>query len=77
MEYNTVKDISISWNISQRCITKLCESGRLSGAKKMGSVWFIPVGTSKPKDGRVKSGKYMKSAESEIVNTEEISDGIN
>lgn len=34
--------------------------GRILGATKIGSYWAIPVDAEKPKDQRVKSGKYIK-----------------
>lgn len=33
---------------------------RILGTTKIGSYWAIPVDAEKPKDERIKSGKYVK-----------------
>jgi hypothetical protein len=38
----------------------LCLEGRIEGAEKFGNVWAIPDDAEKPKDERVKSGRYIK-----------------
>ena len=43
-------------------INTLCLEGRIEGAVKFGNTWAIPVGAKKPKDKRVKSGKYVKES---------------
>lgn len=40
----------------------LCSEGRIPGATKIGSYWAIPAEAEKPKDARIKSGKYVISA---------------
>ena len=60
MEYMTIQEASDKWAISERRIQVLCVEGRLSGATKFGRQWAIPVSTGKPKDARIKSGKYIK-----------------
>lgn len=57
-----VKDAAKRWNISERRVSTLCMEGRISGAKKQGKSWLIPVDAKKPADGRVKSGRYKKAA---------------
>lgn len=57
-----VKDAAKRWNISERRVSTLCREGRISGAKKQGKSWLIPVDAKKPADGRVKSGRYKKAA---------------
>ena len=57
--YITIKEASDRWNISTRRISKLCEEGRIAGAEKRGGVWFLPPNAEKPKDARIKSGKYI------------------
>lgn len=37
----------------------LCVENRISGAVKIGYSWVIPADAEKPKDARVKSGKYI------------------
>lgn len=38
----------------------MCSTDRIPGATKIGSYWAIPVDAEKPKDERIKSGKYVK-----------------
>ena len=58
--YMTVKQASEKWGISQRRIRTLCMEGRIEGAFKMGAYWSIPEDAEKPKDERIKSGRYVK-----------------
>ena len=60
MEYLSITQTSEKWGLSKRRIQVLCQEGRLSGAMKVGSYWAIPADAVKPKDERIKSGKYMK-----------------
>ena len=48
------------WGIKQRRIRVLCAEGRIEGACKAGAFWLIPEDAEKPKDERIKSGKYIK-----------------
>ena len=48
------------WGISGRRIQRLCTEGRIPGATKIGSYWAVPADAEKPKDERIKSGKYIK-----------------
>ena len=65
MNFMTTKQASELWGVSQRRVAILCEQGRLEGVKKAGSVWLIPPDTQKPKDDRIKSGKYIKKENKE------------
>ena len=60
MRYFSVSQMSEKWGISQRRIRTLCMEGRIEGAFKMGAYWSIPENAEKPKDKRVKSGRYVK-----------------
>ena len=60
MEYLSITQTSEKWGLSKRRIQVLCQEGRLLGAMKVGSYWAIPADAVKPKDERIKSGKYMK-----------------
>lgn len=60
MELVAIKDISTSWNVSPRRITKLCEDGRIIGAQKIAGIWLLPSNSEKPVDARIKNGKYVK-----------------
>lgn len=61
MEYCTTVELSKIWGISARRIGVLCAEGRIEGAIKKGKTWLIPSTSTKPKDERIKSGKYIKS----------------
>lgn len=54
-DYLTVKEVAEMWGITTRRVTVLCVEGRVDGAKKIGSLWFIPKYTSKSSDARVKN----------------------
>lgn len=59
MEYMTIKEASELWGLSVRRIQTLCDEERIEGATKFGTVWAIPKDAERPKDGRIKSGKYV------------------
>lgn len=56
----TLKETAEKWGISARRINVLCADGRIPGATKIGNMWVIPYGAQKPKDERIKTGKYIK-----------------
>ena len=58
--YLTIADISEKWGIKARRINTLCLEGRIEGTVKFGNTWAIPEDAEKPKDERIKSGKYIK-----------------
>lgn len=60
MRYFSISQMSDKWGISQRRIRTLCMEGRIEGAFKMGAYWSIPEDAEKPKDERIKSGRYVK-----------------
>lgn len=60
MRYFSISQMSDKWGISQRRIRTLCMEGRIDGAFKMGAYWSIPEDAEKPKDERIKSGRYVK-----------------
>lgn len=59
--YITIKEASKKWGIGERRVNTLCQEGRIDGAKKFGLSWAIPEDAEKPKDQRIKSGKYIKT----------------
>ncbi|MBQ3601565.1 MAG: DNA-binding protein [Lachnospiraceae bacterium] len=61
MAYLSIKQTSEKWGISGRRIQVLCAQGRIEGATKIGSYWAIPEKAERPKDERIKSGKYVKT----------------
>ncbi len=52
MEYITVKQTAIKWNISPRRVQKLCEEKRIPGVQRFGISWMIPKDARKPTDPR-------------------------
>lgn len=59
MEYMTATEIAEKWGISTRRVHTLCAEGRIKGATRLGNAWAIPKDAEKPKDARIKSGKYI------------------
>ena len=60
MDYCSISQMAEKWGISTRRIQVLCSENRIPGATKIGSYWAIPADAEKPKDERVKTGKYIK-----------------
>jgi len=63
MDYLSIRQISKKWGISTRRIQILCGQNRIPSAMRIGYTWAIPADAEKPKDARVKSGKYVKEKE--------------
>lgn len=55
------KEMAEKWNISERSVTSFCKEGKIPGVVKEGRSWMIPDNADKPIDGRVTSGKYVKT----------------
>lgn len=60
MGYLSIKQTSEKWSLSVRWINDFCKEGRIPGAVKIGSYWAIPEDAEKPKDARIRSGRYIK-----------------
>ena len=60
MKYLSTKDTSEKWGIGQRRIQILCKQDRIPGAFHVGNSWAIPEDATKPKDERIKTGRYIK-----------------
>lgn len=58
--YLKISEVAEKWGIKERRINTLCLQGRIEGAVKFGNTWAIPENAEKPKDARIKSGKYIK-----------------
>jgi hypothetical protein len=61
MEFISAEQAANKWGISVQRVTQYCRQGRIDGAQKFGPVYMIPTEAEKPKDARIKSGKYIKS----------------
>ena len=58
--YLKISEVAKKWGIKERRINTLCLEGRIEGAVKFGNTQAIPEDEEKPKDERIKSGKYVK-----------------
>lgn len=58
--YMKISEATEKWGLSARRINTLCLEGRIEGAVKFGNTWTIPRDAKRPKDQRVRLGKYMK-----------------
>ena len=65
MKYLSIKQTAPRWGISPRRIQILCKEDRIPGAFFIGNTWAIPEDAEKPKDARIKSGKYIKTTKEE------------
>lgn len=68
--YLKISEVAEKWGIKERRINTLCLERRIEGAVKFGNTWAIPENAEKPKDERIKSGKYVKK----IINDKECHD---
>ena len=66
MQYYSISQISAKWGISPRRIQVLCSENRIPGAIKIGYSWAIPGEAKKPKDARIKTGKYIKCQSNDV-----------
>ena len=53
------KQVAEKWNISDRRVRTLCANGQIDGAYRIGKIWYIPDGTDKPQDGRIKAKESL------------------
>nr|MCR5344102.1 hypothetical protein [Butyrivibrio sp.] len=61
----TCKEIAIEWGLSERTVVNLCKNGKIVGAYKEDNKWQIPDDAERPIDGRISSGNYIKSNQTE------------
>ncbi|KNY30171.1 DNA-binding protein [Pseudobacteroides cellulosolvens] len=61
IDYLTVKETGLKWNISGRMVTIYCNNGKIGGAIKKANLWLIPVDAEKPLDGRTIKAKKARS----------------
>lgn len=60
MKYMNVRTAAKKWGVTERRITMLCRSGRVSDAIKEGNSWLLPINAVKPKDGRTSDAAMQK-----------------
>lgn len=61
MDYLSSKQAAKKWGVSVQRVQLILKQGRVPGAFLIGNSWVIPADAEKPKDQRIKSGKYIKS----------------
>lgn len=54
MDYLSIKEIALQWNIGTGMVSKYCVDNRIPGAKKEKGKWLIPSDAVKPIDARRK-----------------------
>lgn len=52
MDYITIKQAALKWQIGVRQVQNYCKNGEIRGAIRFNGVWAIPDGEPKPTDGR-------------------------
>lgn len=57
INYKTVKETSIKWNMSERSVRNHCAQGRVDGAILEGGIWKIPADAKKPNRSNEKENK--------------------
>jgi hypothetical protein len=57
MEYLSSKQMAEKWDTHIRIVQRLCNLGRVEGAKRFGQNWMIPSNAEKPADKRYKKHK--------------------
>lgn len=67
MKYLSISQTAEKWGITRRRIQRLCSEGRIPGATKIGSYWAVPADAEKPKDERIKSGRYIKTNDKTLL----------
>jgi len=57
--YLTLAEASVKLNVCTRLLSLYCNQGRIKGAQRAGKLWLIPEDAEKPKDMRIRSGRYI------------------
>lgn len=60
MNYLSSKEAAQKWGVSVQRVQLVLKQGRVPGAIRIGNTWAVPADAKKPKDSRIKSGKYIK-----------------
>lgn len=53
MDYISVKEAAVKFELSERRVQKLCETNRIDGCNMVSGVWLIPATAIKPSDERL------------------------
>ncbi len=65
MDFMTIKEAAVRWDLSSRRVQVLCSEGRIKGAFKHGNAWFIPSDAMKPKQMKRGPKKRITDDDSE------------
>ena len=57
-DFMTVQEAATRWGVTERQVQVLCKSEKIEGVSRVGRNWISPIDAEKPKDGRIKSGRY-------------------
>lgn len=57
-DFMTVQEAAVRWGVTERQVQMLCKNEKILGVSRVGRNWIIPIDAEKPKDGRIKTGKY-------------------
>lgn len=52
MEFRSTRETARAWGVSERLVQRLCATGRIAGAQKLGGSWIVPADARKPEDPR-------------------------
>lgn len=52
MEFRSARETARAWGVSERLVQRLCATGRIAGAQKLGGSWIVPADARKPEDPR-------------------------
>ena len=56
MEFRSARETAEAWGVSERLVQRLCATGRIANAQKLGGSWIVPADARKPEDPR--TGKH-------------------
>lgn len=62
MEYISVKEAALKWNVSERRVHQYCKDERIPGLQRFGNSWAIPEDAVKPSNPRKKKKAEKKKA---------------
>lgn len=70
MNYISVADAAMAWNVAERTVRNYCAEGKITGAKLIGKTWHIPKNANKPL--RTKKAKAARDLLS-VLQAEQVS----
>ena len=61
MDYISTEQAAEKWGITPQRVRQLCKQNRIEGLSQVGKTYLIPSLALKPKDARIKTGKFIKT----------------